>query len=474
MRKNGWFKYVLVLTALTILGGCATYYQKTLKYQQFIYSGELEKAKKFLDKNEVKTGKKDRILYLMNQGWVNWMIDKNTESNKYLEEADLMIEDYRKKFGLELATLVSNPSIKPYKPEDFEKVMVNYLKALNYLNMNEYDEALVEARRINLKLQEINDQYKDHKNRYDNDAFAHVMMGLIYDANREYNDAFIAYRNAYNIYKNDYAENFGVQTPEQLKKDILRTAYLNRFGEELEFYEKEFGMKYEPKQHTGGELIFIWHNGFGPVKAEWGINFVKTSSGGGVIVFHNEELGISFPFFIGDKPDEEKSAFAQLNFIRVAFPKYVERKPVYTAASVTADGNEYPLQVAEDINAIAFKTLYDRMLREMANSLLRLATKKAMEYAVRQENQDAGAALGILNALTEKADTRNWQTLPYEIRYVRIPLDTGNQTVRLKTFAGSRSEEQNFQFNIQKGKTYFYTFQSLETQPPQGGYGTFE
>jgi uncharacterized protein len=150
----------------------------------------------------------------------------------------------------------------------------------------------------------------------------------------------------------------------------------------------------------------------------------------------------------------------------VAFPKYLERKPVYTQAEVKVNGRDIPLQRAQDLNAIAFKTLDDRMVREMANSILRLATKKALEAAVRSENQDIGAAVGILGALTEKADTRNWQTLPYEIHYARIPVEPGRQKIEFIATGSKQSESEFFEFDIEAGKTYFHTFQSLESRMP--------
>ena len=83
------------------------------------------------------------------------------------------------------------------------------------------EDALVEVRKINIRLQQLNDKYPDHKNRYQRDAFAQLLMGLIYDAAGDYNNAFIAYRNAYNTYQTDYLKNFGLAAPEQLKKDLL-------------------------------------------------------------------------------------------------------------------------------------------------------------------------------------------------------------------------------------------------------------
>jgi uncharacterized protein len=177
---------------------------------------------------------------------------------------------------------------------------------------------------------------------------------------------------------------------------------------------------------------------------------------------------LNFDFYIGDKSGQEKSAFSQLDFLRIAFPKYVERPPYWLQGDLIVNNKKYPIYEAQNINEIAFKTLHDRMVREMANSLLRLATKKAMEYVATKENENMGAVLSIANALTEKADTRNWQTLPYAIHYTRVLLPEGENNVRLKTQSKSDVKSNEFTFNIRKGKTEFFTYQSLETQPIYG------
>lgn len=192
----------------------------------------------------------------------------------------------------------------------------------------------------------MNDKFPDHKNEYQDDAFAHIIMGLIYDANKEYNDAFIAYRNAVNVYESSYSKNFSLEIPDQLKNDLLRAAYRVGFFEELRFYEKKFNIKYQHKVNEGGELVFFWHNGLGPVKSEWSINFAKTSSKDGFVTFANEQQGMSFPIFIGDKSDNEKNGFSKLSFLRIAFPKYIERKPIFTNAQLVANNNTYDLQTA--------------------------------------------------------------------------------------------------------------------------------
>ena len=279
----------------------------------------------------------------------------------------------------------------------------------------------------------------------------------------------IAYRNAYNTYQNSYSLNFGVVAPEQLKKDLLRTAYLNGFTDELLKYERDFGIKYKHKKQLGGELFFFWNNGLGPVKGEWSINFTVVKGSGGNVTFVNEDLGLNFPFYAGNPDEKGNGGLGDLKIVRVAFPKYLVRKPLYKQANLELDSTFYPLEKAENIEGIALSTLEDRMLRELAKAVARLAVKQASELAARKENADTGAIVSIVNALTEKADTRNWQTLPNTISYARIPLKTGVNKIKLITRAHSgdkSSKSEEFIFEAEEGQKLFHVFHSFESGWP--------
>jgi len=444
------------------LSGCATFYQKNLQFNTHIINGEFVEAQKVLQANRKMQKSRNRLLYLMNSGWLERMLGNYEASNRYFNGADTLIEDLVKKPAAEALALIINPTVTPYEPEDFEKVFVNYFKALNFLEMGLYNEALVECRRITNLLYALNDKYKDKKNRYSNDAFANLMIGLIYDATGDYNNAFIAYRNSLNIYDSVYVRNFGVAAPEQLKKDLIRTAYLSGLIAEAKWYESKFGIINQPSDNTTGDLVFLWQNGFGPVKAEWSVNFTQLPGADGFVNFTSEELGITFPVYIGDRSAKEKQHFSDLKFIRVAFPKYVERKPFYHSARITVTNGTQELLLAQDVNAIAFKTLQDRMMREMGESLARLAAKQVMEAIAREQNKDAGAVVSILNAITEQADTRNWQTLPYSVSYARIPLQAGLQKITLEPYNAQTTSRQQLEVEIRKGNTSFMTFQTIE------------
>jgi len=457
-------KIFLIIISSTFIIGCATYYQKNYQLQNFITSGDFSSANKLLSKDKKAETGINRVLFYYNKGLVNFMTGQYEQSNYFFNKADLYNEDFKTNLGSEALSLITNPMVKEYKPEDFEAVMVHYYKSLNYLMLNNFEAAIVECRRVNILLQQLNDKYKKVKNKYANDAFGHNLMGMIYEASGDNNNAFIAYRNALDIYENEYQDLFNVTPPLQLKKDILRTTYKLGFNDDYEFYKSKFNLEYIPEDENSGYLIFFWMNGFGPVKSEWSINFTNTGYNDGWITLANDEYGLNFPLYIGNKKKDEQNAFKNLSFLRVAFPKYVERKPIYNSAIIIDSAQTtYNLELSQNINAIAFQSLKDRMVRELSNGIARLATKKALESLANKEDKNLGTVISIINAITEKADTRNWQSLPYAIHYARIPLKEGKQSITLSA-NGNASTTETFNFNIEKGKTTFFPYHQLESE----------
>jgi hypothetical protein len=447
-----------------LLTSCLTYYQKSGDFQSKFEAGQLQDAQAILNKINIKNLHKTLILYKLNQGVIHAMLGDYTTSNTYFEDAYLMGEDHQRNYANEAASFLFNPNITVYQPEMHEMLLVQYYKAINYLKLGLPEEALVECKRINIELAQYNQLYTSDKKLKD-DAFAHTLMGIIYQANDDYNNAFIAYRNAYTIYKNEYTTFFGVSAPKQLIKDMLYVAYKTGFQDEVEFYEKETGVHLEiPDSKNDADVVFFWNDGLGPVKDQFVIDFVLIRGQNGVVIFENRELGLSFPFYMSDN-DYKNSGLAALQIYRVAFPKYRERPLVFTHGSLSVNNTSVPLELAMDINKVSFKSLQDRMLTEMAKSLLRFAMKKALEFQIRKENQTVGALVGVFDALTENADTRNWQTLPHSVFYSRVALPAGTYKASLDVSGGqSASQSIPLAFELKSGNTSFYNYYSLEYQ----------
>ena len=116
---------------------------------------KLAKAK---DAGEYK--EKDRVLYYLDNGSVLHYADEYVESNILLEDADQSMEELFTKSISNIATsYLLNDNALDYYGEVYENLYVNIFKALNYLKLNKFNDAYVEIKRVNDKLNELNIKY---------------------------------------------------------------------------------------------------------------------------------------------------------------------------------------------------------------------------------------------------------------------------------------------------------------------------
>lgn len=463
MKSWRWFIGVIIIT-LSL--SCSSFYEVNYDFNRNFERGNIEAALYALQSPSKKIAGRDRFLLYVNKGLVYSMLGNYDQSNYFLEKAYLFGEDLQRNYAVEAATFLTNPNITLYRGEDHEHLLLLYYKALNFMKVGAYESALIECRRLNIRLNQLSDKYTSDR-KYSRDAFIHNLMGIIYQANKDYNNAFIAYRNAFNIYEEDYKRLFNLEAPRQLKIDLLNSAKRSGLRQEFEFYVSKFeDIDMNSVDDQESSLVFFWHNGLGPYKAEWGINFVVDPNRNGFVVFHNEQMQMNFPFWLGDFSESDKQGLQHMQVFRVAFPKYVERIPLFRKASLQIGQQEFDLELSQDINKIAFYSLEQRMMAEFSKALARAAIKKAAEMRLRKEDEALGAALGLLNAMTEKADTRNWQSLPHSIYYTRLPLKEGINEVSFRISGTERGTQDtyHFQYQVNKGETLFHTFSSLESR----------
>lgn len=468
------FKASILLGLMLFLFSCSSYNDMIGGYYKQIAAGNYKAAEQELDKNKLLQKPRNKLLFLMEKGKASHLNGEYELSNRYFNEADQLLEE-----GLggvmdaAVGTLV-NPMTQRYKGEDFEKFMIHYYKALNYLYLNKTEDAIVEARRITLQTQEQGDKFNEKDSRYSKDAFSLMLQGLIYEHDNDVNNAFIAYRNAAEVYlKSEGQLYYGTPMPLALKQDVLRTADLNGFTAERTRFEGLFNLKYEKaKAPEGGTLIFFWENGLAPIKQQEELMFSLVKGNNSDWFFTNVGGTIIIPF--NHSYNNGNSGISGVESLRATYPKYVSQTPYFSTATVTAGGATYSFEKAEDINQLAIKTLAQRFVPEMSKVLTRLAVKKGAEYVLRESAkgngkngkdnallEGLGFGMQLYSLLSEKADTRNWQTLPSTISYTRIPLQKGENTITLNLKGANGSDEVKTITVNGTGKMQFYNYASL-------------
>jgi hypothetical protein len=294
----------------------------------------------------------------------------------------------------EVGAFMVNDNTLPYRGEDFESVVINIYRALNYARLDDLEAALVEARKVDLKLTQINRQYApEDRNAYREDAFARLLMGIFYEeegTREDLNDAYISNRLALSIYQRSFAPDYGATAPEVLKRNLVTTATFMG-PEELAQAREATGL--EPgsldERRRAARLVLVHYAGRSPVKVE---NSLTTVVDG--------------------------------NLLRVAFPGYRARSYLIHGSRARIDAETVVrLEEGQPTGAIAMRNLADRRGRVAAKAIARAVTKYVANRRLQKNAQDQGGGAGLLAFVlgnvyavaTEQADLRAWQTLPDKI-----------------------------------------------------------
>lgn len=523
------FKFIalslLHLLALQ-LSGCATYGSGVDKALQFAQKGEYIEAEQSMKSALNATGA-DRLLYYMELGVLKHLQGQYQASNSLLESAEQVAESLEvTSASNNIVAFMTNPRSGDYTGTDFEKVFINYYKTLNYMAMSNValtrnarldaiESARIESRRLGIRLNALNADkgtYVEQKDKdaeifsqlldvfsklrgnlidsdkleYRDDAMAHYLTGITYEANREYDNARISYRKAAISYQDGYSQQFdlGSKMTQQAWFDVVRM--MRKAGG----YESEWPRLAKKKLTAAqllelnefddkSQLVVIEHVGIVPQRAEMNVQLSADAANRSLILrpyigdqsTRREQLAW-FYLVYADKSlfnlmihyrnndflnfilnDFQKTIYlaggwdvaSKLGLInaigsglRITVPYYAPPKQKPGASFVTIAGNRYPLRPASKpaimgINEQLLNANGDIQLALARGAFKALTAQKAGELA---GNQLGGSFAGVLasvgklaSQLTDAAETRNWLMLPYEIRVTRIPLDAGSHSL---------------------------------------------
>ncbi len=156
----------LVVPLLLLLASCASLQTQVGHYEDITNDFtnrnykkavvEIEKARE-----EGKYKKKDRVLFYLDMGIALHNAGEYEKSNKYLTYAEQAIEEnFTKSISTLVTSMILNDNVLDYPGEDYEDIFINILMALNYIHQNNPEDAMVEVRRVDVKLSKLESKYK--------------------------------------------------------------------------------------------------------------------------------------------------------------------------------------------------------------------------------------------------------------------------------------------------------------------------
>ncbi len=404
----------LVVCFVFLNTGCATYQSKVADARSAIAANDPDKAVTLL-KPLAEVEGDDQLVYLLDYATALQIDGKFKESAKQYASAQKIasIQDYHSVSKVTSSLLLSEEMVQ-YKGDDFEKVFINAMNAVNFLNLNELDDALVETRRLN----EILYKFKfEGKKNYDQNPFAFYLSAIIWEAGRNWDDAYIAYKSAFALAP-DY---------KPLREDLIRAAIRAQREDDVAKWKAQFpevAVRSEWRDPAYGEIVLVYEQGWGPRKEP-----------------------------------------------RPGSPRFPMLVPVFSntrRAELTIEdgGRSATSNRIFSVQQVAIKALNDDFARLAAMRVAGVAAKAVVSDQIRQKNPLLGdLAFLALNA-TDRADLRQWSTLPESFQIARIPIKAGKYRVRvtgLNTNGGNSGESMPEKLiQVSPGAKTFFSWRSVK------------
>lgn len=378
------------MAMVAVLPGCATYSAGFNKVEVATANRDLESAIKSLD--SLKLTGADEALHHLNKGTLLRLQGNYAESNKYFDNAKSLMEKLSAISVTEqVASVAVNDTMKAYEGLPNEQLMIYSFEALNFLQMDDIDAAAIEARQFDIKHRLITEKNPNAK--YLSGAFVRYLNSMIYEAAGERDSARIEMQKAVEGYK---AQNSGFPVPQGLTADLARLT---------------------AGKPAPSEVVFILHNGLGPSLDEVTIRVANP----------NPQSGSAL--------------------LSLSVPKFAKRSVPVTRVELSANSKTANSEVVEDVNAIAEKSLNDRLPAITARAVARMVTKN---LAAKETKKRTGQAFGMFSGLadlavdvgtaaSERADTRTWSLLPGNIYMARLALPAGKHNVTA-TYYGANGD----------------------------------
>lgn len=460
-----------VLASLIVLAGCQTYQSQTMGISQATKAGNLAAAVAQIDQQaKSNTGSKDELIYRLEQGAILRQAglaepsmvpdfrppvaapkmgeappeplpemtpaDVRTHflnrSIVALDMAEAKVADWEEqakvKVGSEIGAMVTNQASIPYRGRSYDKVMMNTYKALNYLALGEADKARVE---LNRSLQRQRDAVESNEKRI---AAAQQEAELArkgelkdekgkstaYDSDRAMSDTrtapalqaaldeSIAPMQPYGDYVNPFS----------VFLDGLFFTVLGEGGSDFERGRKSFervASMVPENSYLQADLEAATSAAEG--KALEGVTYVIFETGSAP---SRTQIRIDIPTFI---------VTSNLAYVGAAFPKLVFDQTYISSLDVMAGEGSYKTEIIASMDSVIANDFKNEWPTIVTKTLITTATKAIIQAAIQKELNDRGGWAGLIgavvmtavNAGTNIADTRSWQSLPKEFQYARVP-----------------------------------------------------
>jgi len=400
------------------------------------YKAAAEVYSKEIDTND--RTQRNNLLWQLNSGLAYRFDGNNSASIAAFDESEWLIKHYQEQLlgadvGQGTSSILVNDTTRPYFGTQYDGVMANTYKAIDYMAMGNAEGARVEfnraidrqrrAKAFYAKMIEKNREAIDNEAKSDNNGVnTDDSMPAAEEALQEKYPslyAFEAYPDFINPMVSYMAGIFAMSEGDYKKAEgLLKEAYgMNQnnsyIADDLAYVDRRLD-----GNPANGEA-FVWviiEDGLAPVKTEWRMDIP-------VWLFSNN-----------------------LNYVSLALPRIHARSSAYSAYSIAVGDRVSKSSQLSDMDRVVmteFKQEYPAILRR---AIFSATTKAIIQYETQRQARNNDGKAGLAFALASiaatvytiastQADTRTWTTLPKRFDLIRLQRPESGKIV-LKTSTG--------------------------------------
>ncbi|HEX8794585.1 MAG TPA: hypothetical protein VF765_26750 [Polyangiaceae bacterium] len=428
-----------VVTGL-LVEGCATHSEITLPVRDALDAGNPHAAIALLDEQmDVKAPTdlpaemdSENSLFVLDRGSIQQSIAQFKDSKRDLEAADKAIDmlDLAHDAKDDIGSYIFSGSAGKYQAPPYEKLLVNTLDMVNYLELQDLNGARVEARRLAVMQKYISDDLKESDNPVL--GLGGFLAGLTFEESEQPDEALRWYDQAL-----QFAGFHALRDPVRLL--LTKSQYRSP---RLKDVEAGGPPPAAPEDQGQGEIVFVVGYGRVPHK-----------------IPHRIPIGLALTWFSGALAPNDVAAAnriaAQGLVTWVNYPTLGPEQGKYAIPAATIDGQYVQLEEAVNVTdqvrgewkKIEGKIIVSAITRMIA----RFAAGSIVGAVAGQKNGIIGllANLGTQATLTvlDKPDTRSWETLPARVAIARVRVAAGSHTVHLD----ARGVRRDLTLQVDKG-----------------------
>lgn len=420
------FKLSVVALVSLVLFGCAnnplrSYKQETDTRLNQLYSGNLDLAMKAESTTDV--------LYNMEYGTLLRLQQGYESSNLYFTRAQDSIDIWSSSWqsttsgevSNTLMAMLVNDNINDYQPRGYEKTFLTTFHALNHLDLNNWDNARIEIKKMYQIEQAIqnynqalyNETQADIKKQSSPaaDNYLYAQIDKQYSFSNMVSPEVLALKNSYQNSFSHYLAGFvfeALNEPSLARPGYIQSGQLQPTNLLIQQSVDKIDKNYRPKTNTT-DLLIVQEVGHAPqIKSKEFVipipsNFLYGNSsclGNGITIFY---------------PTLEKDKFNQALY------------------SFNLDGKLIAPLPMVDVDLMAARSLNDEKTRIIIRNIAAAVRNVGVMQAMCANNDSSSALLGsiVLNVgsmVLDKADERNWNMLPSKININRVNLPYGVHT----------------------------------------------